>query len=97
MTIATLAQFKDYARELTSDLDDVFQLALDSASAECRHYLGFDPEDTSSEDVPDLVIACCLLAAVHADVGDPSVNEYRRRAALRLMDPYRTNTGIGSA
>ncbi len=95
MTIATIAAFKDYVRELTTDLDNAFQLALESASAECRHYLGFDPETDGPE--PDVVIACCLLAAVHADVGDPTVNEYRRRAAQRLMDPYRTNTGIGSA
>lgn len=95
MTIATQAAFKDYVRELTNDLDDVFAMALESASAECRQYLGFDPETKGP--TSDVVIACCLLAAVHADVGDPVVNEYRRRAAYRLMDPYRTNTGIGSA
>jgi len=95
MTIATLEQFKDYVRELTNDLDDTFTLALESASAEVRHYLGFDPEADGPE--PDMVIACCLLAAVHGDVGDPATNAYRRRAAQRLLDPYRRNTGFGAA
>lgn len=97
MTIATLQEFKDYVRELTTDLDDTFTLALESASAEVRHYLGFDPEAESGGPEPDMVIACCLLAAVHADVGDPQVNAYRRRAAMRLLDPYRLNTGFGAA
>lgn len=96
MTIATLQQFKDYCRELTNDLDDTFELALESASAEVRHYLGFDPGDSGGAE-PDIVIACCLFAAVHADVGDPTVNEYRKRAAQRLLDPYRENTGFGAA
>jgi len=97
MTIATLEQFKDYVRELTNDLDAPFELALESASAEVRHYLGFDPEAESGGPEPDMVIACCLFAAVHADVGDPQVNAYRRRAAQRLLDPYRVNTGFGAA
>lgn len=96
MTIATLQQFKDFVRELTNDLDDTFELTLESASAECNHYLGFEAEDSGCA-APDIVTACCLLAAVHADVGDPTVNAYRRRAAQRLMDPYRLNTGFGSA
>src|SRR3546814_14264563 len=97
MTIATLEQFKSYFRELTTDLDDAFTLALESASAEVRHYLGFDPDADSGGPEPDVVIACCLLAAIHGDVGDPQVNAYRRRAAQRLMDPYRPNTEIGRA
>ncbi|GAA3928640.1 head-tail connector protein [Luteimonas lutimaris] len=97
MTIATLQEFKDYVRELTNDLDGTFTLALESASAEVRHYLGFDPEADSGGPEPDVVIACCLLAAVHGDVGDPQVNAYRRRAAQRLLDPYRLNTGFGAA
>lgn len=97
MTIATLSEFKSYARELTNDLDDTFELALESASAEVRHYVGFDPEEESGGPEPDQVIACCLLAAVHGDVGDPTTNEYRRRAAQRLLDPYRLNTGFGAA
>lgn len=96
MTIATLEQFKDYIRELTNDLDDTFELALESASAEVRHYLGFDPEESGGTE-PDIVMACCLLAAIHADVGDPTINAYRRRAAQRLLDPYRLNTGFGAA
>ena len=90
MTIATLGQFKDYVRELSSDLDPAFQLALESASAEARHYLGFDPETPE----PDVVMACCLLAAVHGDVGDPALNEYRRQAAHRLLSPHRLNAGL---
>lgn len=97
MTIATLEQFKDYVRELTNDLDDTFTLALESASAEVRHYLGFDPEAESDGPEPDIVMACCLLAAIHADAGDPQVNAYRLRAAQRLLDPYRRNTGFGAA
>lgn len=96
MTVATLEQFKNYVRELTSDLDVTFTLALESASAEVRHYLGFDPEDSGGAE-PDIVMACCLLAAIHADVGDPTINAYRRRAAQRLLDPYRLNTGFGAA
>lgn len=96
MTIATLQQFKDYVRELTNDLDDTFELALESASAECNHYLGFEAEDSGGAE-PDIVMACCLLAAVHGDVGDPTTNTYRERAARRLLDPYRLNSGIGAA
>lgn len=97
MTIATLEQFKSYVRELTNDLDATFELALESASAEVKHYLGFDPEAESGGPEPDIVMACCLLAAVHGDVGDPATNAYRRRAAQRLLDPYRRNTGFGAA
>lgn len=96
MTIATLEQFKDYVRELTNDLDDAFELALESATSEVIHYLGDVPVDSGGAE-PDIVMACCLLAAIHADVGDPQVNAYRRRAAMRLLDPYRLNTGFGAA
>jgi hypothetical protein len=95
MTIATLHQFKNYVRELTTDLDDTFELALESATSEVIHYLGEVPEDSGGAE-PDVVMACCLLAAVHADVGDPQANEARRRAALRLLTPYRKNTGFGA-
>jgi hypothetical protein len=99
MTIATLEQFKDFIRELSTDLDSPFQLALESASSEANNYLGFIAEEEFPTDGPpsDVVIACCLLAQVHADSGDPDAQEYRRRAAQRLMQPYRLNTGIGSA
>lgn len=99
MTIATLEQFKDFIRELTTDLDNPCQLALESATAEANNYLGFIAEEEFSSDGPpsDVVIACCLLAQVHADSGDPNAQEYRRRAAQRLLQPYRLDTGIGSA
>lgn len=95
MTIATLEQFKSYARELSSDLDAAFTLALESASAEVRNYLGFDPEETSGGPEPDQVIACCVLAAIHADASDPALNDFRRTAALNLLFPYRLSSGIG--
>lgn len=99
MSIATLADFKSYLRELTTDLDDPFQMALDSATAECDHFVGFDiAEEYGSDGAPsDVVMACMLLAQVHADMGAPEANEARRAAAQRLMLPYRLNTGIGSA
>lgn len=91
MTIATLEQFKDYIRELSTDLDPTLELCLQSASAEVRHFLGFDPETPE----PDIVIACCLLASIHADAGDPALNDYRKRAAHALLTPHRLNSGIG--
>ncbi len=99
MSIVDLTTFKQYLRELTTDLDDPFQLALESASAECNHFLGFDvAEQYGSEGPPsDIVMACMVLAQVHADLGDPEANEGRRAAAQRLLLPYRLNTGIGEA
>lgn len=94
--IAQLQEFKDYIRETTNDLNDVFTLALESASSEVRHFLGFDPELESPGPESDVVMAAMLLAAVHADVGLPEVNEYRRTAAHRLLTPYRLNTGFGA-
>lgn len=91
MTIATLEQFKDYIRELSTDLDPTLELCLQSASAEVRHYLGFDPEEPE----PDMVIACCLLASIHADAGDPATNRYRQQAAHALLRPHRLDSGIG--
>lgn len=98
MSIATLADFKLYMRELTADLDATFQLALDSATAEVNAYLGMDAEtDFGSEGIPsDVVMACMLLAQVHADMGDPEGNDHRRVAAQRLLTPYRLNTGFGA-
>lgn len=99
MTIASLTAFKQQMRELTNDLDDPFEMALDSATLECNHFLGFDAEEEygSSGAPSDVVMACMLLAQVHADMGTPDANEARRAAAQRLMLPYRVNTGIGSA
>lgn len=99
MSIATLATFKAYLRELTTDIDPSLTLALESASTEVRHFLGFDPEtEFGSSDIPsDLAMAAMLLAQVHADAGDPVQNEARRVAAQRLLLPYRINTGIGGA
>lgn len=99
MSIASLSDFKTQMRELTNDLDDAFQMALDSATAECDHFVGFDiMEEYGSDGAPsDVVMACMLLAQVHADMGAPDANEARRAAAQRLMLPYRLNTGIGSA
>jgi formylmethanofuran dehydrogenase subunit E-like metal-binding protein len=98
MSIANLVELKDYLRELTDDLDDVLVMALDSATAECNHFVGFDVEaEYGSSTVPgDIVMACLLLAQVHFDAGDSETNEYRRTAAHRLLQPYRLNTGIGS-
>lgn len=99
MSIATLSDFKHYLRELTTDLDNPFQLALDAATAEANAFVGFDIEDEygSSEPPSDVVMAAMLLAQVHADMGDPEANEHRRVAAQRLLLPYRLNTGIGAA
>ena len=99
MTIATLTDFKLYVRELTNDLDDAFTLALESATAECNNFLGMDAEaDFGSAGIPsDVVMACMVLAQVHADLGDPEANEGRRAAAQRLLLPYRLNTGFGRA
>lgn len=98
MSIATLTDFKQYLRELTNDLDDAFTLALDSATAECNNFLGFDVEDEyGSDGLPaDITMACMVLAQVHADMGDPEANEGRRAAAQRLLLPYRLNTGFGN-
>lgn len=99
MSIATLATFKAYLRELTTDIDPSLNLALESASHEVRHFLGFDPEtEFGSSDIPaDITLACCLLGQCHADAGDPASNEARRGAAQRLLLPYRRDTGIGGA
>ena len=98
MSLVPLEDFKAYIRELTNDLDDVLQMALNSAGAEARHFLGFDPAaEFGSDGLPsDLNMAVMLLAQVHADAGDTATNESRRAAAQRLMVPYRHNTGIGA-
>lgn len=98
MSIASLEQFKDFLRELTTDLDSPFGLALDAATAEVNAFLGFDAEEEFADSPPaDIVMACMILAQVHADAGDVTTNEYRRTAAHRLLLPYRQNTGIGAA
>ena len=94
MTIASLEQFKGYIRELENDLDPTLQLALESASAEVRHFLGFDPAEAVE---PDIVMACCLLAQAHVDAGTPSDNDHRREAAYRLLRPHRVHDGIAAA
>lgn len=97
MSIATLTEFKEYIRELTNDLNSPLQGALDSATVEVNHFLGFDAEEQfGSSGVPeDIKHACMLLAQVHADAGDVNTNESRRTTAQRMMLPYRLNTGIG--
>lgn len=97
MSIASLSDFKLYMREATTDLDATFQQALDSASAEAIHYLGFDPVDSNGSAEPDIAMACMLLAQIHADMGDSDQNDHRRVAAQRLLTPYRQHTGFGAA
>ncbi len=99
MSIASLEEFKQYMRELSTDLDVTFQQALDSATAEVNNYLGMDAEtDFGSAGIPpDVTMACMVLAQVHADMGDPEGNDHRRVAAQRLLTPYRLNTGFGAA
>ena len=93
MTIATIYEFRDFLRVTGSDLDPALDLALRSASAEVRHYLGFDPEEPD----PDMVIACCLLAQTHVDAGSPEDQNHRREAAHGLLRPHRLDTGIAGA
>lgn len=95
--IADLTTFKQYLRELSNDLDDAFTLALDSATAECNNYLGFDAEaEFGSSGIPsDIVMAALILGQIHADAGGPADNDHRRVAAQRLLLPYRLNTGFG--
>lgn len=98
MRIASLAEFKAHIRELTNDLDPAYTLALDAATAEINAFVGYDVMERSSDDPPsDVVMACMLLAQVHADAGAVDDAEYRRGAAHRLLIPYRENTGIGAA
>lgn len=99
MSIATLAQFREFVRELTSDLDMPFQLALDAATSEVNAFIGFDAEDEYASGGPpsDMVMACMLLAQVHADAAAVNDGEYRRAAAQNLLLPYRLNVGFGGA
>lgn len=99
MTIATLEQFKEFLRELSSDLDSPFQLALNAAGAEASSFVGFDLEEAfdGTAAPSDVVMAVMLLAQVHADAGDVDTAEYRRVAAHRLLTPYRRDSGIGGA
>jgi len=99
MSTATLSQFKGYLRELSDDLDDPLQSALDAATAEANAFLGFDAAEQFGSDGPpsDVVMAVMILAQIYADAGSPEENEHRRGAAQRLMLPYRTDTGMGAA
>lgn len=98
MSIVALATFKQFVRQLTADLDDPFQMALESATAEVNHFVGFDVMDEFGSGVPsDIDMACMTLALIHADVGDSEQNDHRRVAAQRLLLPYRRATGIGAA
>lgn len=99
MTVVTLQQFKDFLREMTTDLDDPFELALEAATAEVNHFLGFDADaEFGSSGIPfDIQMAGIHLGSIYADVGDPATNEARRATAQKLLIPYRRNTGIGAA
>ncbi|MGV8921344.1 MAG: head-tail connector protein [Pseudomonas sp.] len=98
MSIIDLTNFKTFLRELSSDLDSAFTLAINAAEAEVNNHLGFDADTEFNGDPPgDVVMACLLLAQVFADAGDPEANRYRRTAAHNLLAPHRTCTGIGGA
>ena len=99
MSIATLEQFKEFIRELSSDLDSPFQLALEAAGAEANSFCGFDLEAEFDGTAPpsDVVMAVMLLAQVHSDAGDVDTAEYRRVAAHRLLTPYRRDSGLRAA
>jgi len=98
MSIASLAEFKAHVREMTTDLDLAYTLALDAATAEINTFLGYDIMQRSSDDPPsDVVMAAMLLAQVHADAGTVDDAEFRRGTAQRLLIPYRENTGFGRA
>ena len=99
MSIVTLTQFKQHLRELSDDLDDPFQLALNAAEAEANAFVGFDIDEEFGDDEPpsDIVMAAMLLAQIHADGGAVNDNEYRRAAAQGLLRPYRRDTGMRAA
>ena len=96
MSIVTLDVFKSYMRELTPDLDVVFQLALDAAEAEAGAFVCFRLDETyTAETIPsDMAMACMLLARAHAEDGDA---ERYRGIAQQLLRPYRLDAGVRSA
>lgn len=99
MSIVSLAGFRAFMREATTDLDDPLQMALDAAEAEAAAFVGFDLDEAfgdSSGAPSDLQMAICLLAQAHADAGGPAENEFRRGTAQRLLTRYRTHTGFGA-
>ena len=100
MSILALADFKTYLRELTVDLDNPLQMALDAAESEAEGFLGAmlnNYADSSGSLPGDLAMAVFLLAQTHADAGGPTDNDYRRGAAQKLLVRYRTDSGIGGA
>lgn len=100
MSVFTLPDFKAYLRELTADLDNPLQMALDAAIAEASGFVGFDLDEAygdSSGPPSDLAMAVFLLAQTHADAGGPADNEYRRGAAQKLLTRYRVDPGFVGA
>ena len=88
MSIVDVATFKTYIRELSDDLDDAFQMALDSASAEAIHYLGFDPVDSNGSAEPDIAMA------VFREYNPASLfRERMRRAGFANIGEYKTAGG----
>lgn len=96
MSIIDLATFKGFLRELSNDLDSIYQLALDAGEAEASAFLGFKIAEqyAGAEPEADVTLGVLYLARVHADEGDS--NRYRSIAQSLLL-PYRLNTGIKGA
>lgn len=98
MSILTLPNLKAYLREISADLDVPLEMARAAAIAEANAFCGVDLETEFEDGAPgDVVMACCLLAQVHADPATPVENEYRRGAAQKLLFPYRRTSGMVSA
>lgn len=97
MSIAPLSAFKDYLRELTDDLDDPMQMALDAAIAEASGFTGFDlveAYDDSNGAPSDVVMAVFLLAQTYVDGIGVNESNHCRAIAQKLLTRYRVDPGF---
>ena len=97
MSIVALSDFKAYLRELTGDLDDPLQMALDAAIAEASGFVGFDlveAYDNSSGTPSDGAMAVFLLAQTYVDGIGVNEVDHCRAIAQKLLTRYRVDPGF---
>lgn len=101
MSIPTMAEAKDYLRQIGDDLDAAIAVAAAAAQAEVDAFIGGDPSAERwplPEDVPgDVKAAALMLARIHFEEGDAVQAELWRGAAQKLLFRYRVDSGVGGA
>jgi hypothetical protein len=96
----TLAEVKQYLRQIHDDDDDLLQSLIDGAEREALAFLGSDTLEVDETDIDapsvpaDVISAIKMLVRADYEATDPEVANAWRKCAEIKMYPYRSGLGV---